>query len=130
MYGEFNQGRSSLQDEFREGRPKSLVVPETIDATRQLILQDRHVTYREFETTLGISRTSIHSILHEHLTVKKNLFALDHTQFVNLNGEYFKKTIKRLPIINIYFCSLTPKYKRQPSYYTKRKVNPKLKSDI
>ena len=47
------------------------VVPETIDAVRQLILQDRHVTYREIETTLGISGTSIHSILHEHLTVQK-----------------------------------------------------------
>ena len=63
-------GRSSLQDEFREGRPKSIVVPETIDAVRQLILQDRHVNYREIETTLGISGTSLHSTLHEHLTVK------------------------------------------------------------
>ena len=70
-YGEFNRGCSSLQNEFREGRPKSVVVPETIDAVRQLILYDRHVTYREIETTLGISGTSIHSILHEHLTVKK-----------------------------------------------------------
>ena len=38
---------------------------------RHLILQDRHVTYCEINTTLGISRTSINSILHEHLTVKK-----------------------------------------------------------
>ena len=44
-YGEFNRGRSSLQDECRECRPKSIVVTETIDAVRQLILQDRHVTY-------------------------------------------------------------------------------------
>ena len=78
-----NQGRSSLQDELREGLWKSVVVPETIDAVRQLVLQDRYVTYREIETTLGISGTSIHSILHEHLSVKKNLFALDPTQFVN-----------------------------------------------
>ena len=49
---------------------------------RQLILQDRRVTYREIEATLGISGIRIHSILHEHLTVKKNLFALDPTQFV------------------------------------------------
>ena len=33
-YGEFNQGRSSFQDEFREGHPKSVVVPEIIDAVR------------------------------------------------------------------------------------------------
>ena len=79
----FIDGRNSLQDEFREGRPKSVVVPETIDAVPQLILQDRHVTYREIETILSISGTTIHSILHEHLTVKKNLFALDSTQFVN-----------------------------------------------
>ena len=59
-----------VQDEFREGRPKSVVVPETIEAVPQLILQDRHVSYREIETTLGISGTSIHSILREHLTVK------------------------------------------------------------
>ena len=71
-YVEFNRGRSSLQDEFREGRPKSVVVSETIDVVCQLILQDRHVTYREIETTLGICGTTINSILHEHLTVKKN----------------------------------------------------------
>ena len=35
------------------------------------MLQDRHVTYREIETNLGISGTTINSILHEHLTVKK-----------------------------------------------------------
>ena len=70
-YSEFNRGRSSLQDEFRKDRPKSVVVPETIDAVLQLILQDRHVTYREIQTTLGISGTSIHSILHELFSVKK-----------------------------------------------------------
>ena len=70
-YGEFNRGCGSLQHEFREGCQKSVVVPETINAVRQLILQDRHVTYREIKTTLGISGTRIYSILHEHLTVKK-----------------------------------------------------------
>ena len=50
-YGEFNPGRSSLQDEFLESDLKSVVVPENIDAVHQLILQDRHVTYREIETT-------------------------------------------------------------------------------
>ena len=61
---EFNRRRTSLQDKFREGRLKSVVAPETIDAVCQLILQDRHFSYREIESTLGISGTSIHSILH------------------------------------------------------------------
>ena len=30
-YGEFHRDRSSLQDEFCEGRPKSVVAPETIE---------------------------------------------------------------------------------------------------
>ena len=37
-YDVFSRSRSSLQDEFREGRLKSVAVPETIDAVRQLIL--------------------------------------------------------------------------------------------
>ena len=53
-YVEFNRGCSLLQDEFHEGRQKSVVVPATIATVRQLILHDRHVTYREIETTLGI----------------------------------------------------------------------------
>ena len=47
-------------NEFREGLPKSVVVPATIDAVRQLILQDRRVTHSEIEATLGISGTSIY----------------------------------------------------------------------
>ena len=69
-YGELNRARSSLQGEFRKGSPKSVVVPKTIDAVRQLILQDHHMAYRKIETTLRISETSIHSLFHEHLTVK------------------------------------------------------------
>ena len=97
-YGQFNRVGSSLQDEFREGHRKSAVVPETIDAVHQLILQDRHVTYREIETTLDISGISIHSILHEHLTVKKIFFALDPTQIVNRS----KKALWSKELLQIY----------------------------
>ena len=83
-YGKFNVSRSSLQDNFRKCHPKSVVVPETIDAVRQLILQDRHVTYREIETTLGISGWDQHTFnIAWTFDCQKNLFALDLTQFVN-----------------------------------------------
>ncbi|GBP46747.1 hypothetical protein EVAR_87000_1 [Eumeta japonica] len=48
-------------DEFQEGRPKSVVVPQNIDAVRELILQDRHVTC-EIKVFLGISMMSIYKL--------------------------------------------------------------------
>ncbi|GBP49216.1 Histone-lysine N-methyltransferase SETMAR [Eumeta japonica] len=59
-----------LTDEFKEGRPKSVVVPQNIDAVRELMMQDRHVTYREIKASLGISMTSIHKVLHDNLAAK------------------------------------------------------------
>ena len=48
LFTEFNRIRSSLNDEFRERRPKSVVCCEKDCWHRpELILQDRHVAYRE-----------------------------------------------------------------------------------
>ena len=33
-----SRGRSSLQDEFRKGGPKSVVIPKTIDAVHQMCI--------------------------------------------------------------------------------------------
>ncbi|CAH1980690.1 unnamed protein product [Acanthoscelides obtectus] len=44
---------------------------ENVDAVRKLIIEDRHVTYRETEVSLKISKTSIQKILHEELGVRK-----------------------------------------------------------
>ncbi|CAH1971917.1 unnamed protein product [Acanthoscelides obtectus] len=60
-YGEFKRGRVSLSDDSREN----------VDAVRKLIIEDRHVTYREIEALLKISKTSIQKILHEELGVRK-----------------------------------------------------------
>ena len=64
--------RASVSDEFRDGRLNS-VVPKNIDAVLNMIEEDRHVTYREVESSLGISKTAVHSILHEHLAVKRSI---------------------------------------------------------
>ncbi|CAH1956819.1 unnamed protein product [Acanthoscelides obtectus] len=54
--------------EFKRGR---VVTQENVDAVRKLIIEDRHVTYREIEESLKISKTSIQKILHEGLGVRK-----------------------------------------------------------
>lgn len=63
------------------------------------MLKDHHVTYREIGTTYGISGTSIrvHSILHEHLTVKKIFGVGSHTvcQMLKKSSCRSKKILKK-----------------------------------
>ena len=70
-YDKFNHSRRPLTNKFRKGHPKSVVWPENINTVQKLIIQDRHVTYCEIETTLGISSTSIYKMMYENLAVKK-----------------------------------------------------------
>ncbi|CAH1999396.1 unnamed protein product [Acanthoscelides obtectus] len=70
-YGEFKRGRVSLSDDSRLGAPKTAVTEENVDVVRKLIIEDRHVTYRDIEASLKISKTSIQTILHEELGVRK-----------------------------------------------------------
>lgn len=88
-YRKFNRGRSLIQDvqEVHEDRPWLVAVSKVIDAARKLKLQDRDVAYRENETILGISGINIHSILYQHLSVKR--FMSIKVNSSRLNG-YFK----------------------------------------
>ncbi|CAH1998361.1 unnamed protein product [Acanthoscelides obtectus] len=70
-YGEFKRGWVSLSDDPRVGAPKTAVTQEIVDAVRKLMIKDRHVTYREIEASLKISKTLIQKILHEELGVRK-----------------------------------------------------------
>ncbi|GBP42742.1 hypothetical protein EVAR_23380_1 [Eumeta japonica] len=54
LFSEFIRGRSVLTDECKEGRPKQIAVPQNVDAVRELVMQDRHVTCRELKASLGI----------------------------------------------------------------------------
>ncbi|CAH2012949.1 unnamed protein product [Acanthoscelides obtectus] len=63
-YGEFKRGRVSLNDDPRSSRKTSMLYAK-------LIIEDRHVTYREIEASLKISETSIQKILHDELGVRK-----------------------------------------------------------
>ncbi|CAH1971882.1 unnamed protein product [Acanthoscelides obtectus] len=60
-----------FSDDPRVGAPKTPVTQENVDAVRKLIIEDKHVTYREIEASLKISKTSIQKSLHEELGVRK-----------------------------------------------------------
>ena len=46
-YAEFKRQRDHFEDEPRAGRPRSAVTPENIEAVRQLISVDPHLTYQQ-----------------------------------------------------------------------------------
>jgi len=68
---EFRRGRSSLEDNPREGRPKSATTPEIIEQVHDIELDDRRMKVREIAETIDISKERVGYILHEELDMKK-----------------------------------------------------------
>ena len=69
-FAEFQRERTFFCDKFREDRPSmSIVAATNIDAVREMIERDRHMTYREIQASLGIDMKAILTILHDHLSV-------------------------------------------------------------
>jgi histone-lysine N-methyltransferase SETMAR len=68
---EFKRGRTSLQADPREGRPKSATTPKIIEQVHDMVLDDRRMKAREIAKTIGISKECVGYILHEELDMKK-----------------------------------------------------------
>jgi len=64
-------GRISLEDDPREGRPKSATTPEFIEQVHDMVLDDRRMKVREIAETTGMSKERVGYILHEKLDMKK-----------------------------------------------------------
>jgi len=62
---EFKHGRTSLEDDSREGLPKSATTPEIIEKVHDVLLDDRWMKVREIAETIGISKERVGYILHE-----------------------------------------------------------------
>jgi len=68
---EFKRGRTSLEGDPREGRPKSATTPEIIEQVHDMVLDDKRMKVREIAETIGISKERIGYILHEEFDMKK-----------------------------------------------------------
>jgi histone-lysine N-methyltransferase SETMAR len=53
---EFKRGRTSLEDDPRGGRPKSVTTPEIIEQFCDMVLDDRRMKVREIAETVVISK--------------------------------------------------------------------------
>jgi len=67
----FREGREDPKDDARSGRPSTSIGNENIDRVRSLALSDRRLTVRMIAEELGLGKSSVHTILTEHLDKKK-----------------------------------------------------------
>jgi histone-lysine N-methyltransferase SETMAR len=67
----FNQGRLSLVDEPRSGRPRSSTTDENIGKVDDMIRQDRRLKIRTIAAALDISKSRVHEIVHDLLGYRK-----------------------------------------------------------
>ncbi|GBP47253.1 Putative uncharacterized protein FLJ37770 [Eumeta japonica] len=99
-FSEFDRGRSMLTDEFKEGRPESVVVPQNIDAVRELTTLDRHVTYRELKASLGVSWELLKIVVSNTMITSRiddlTCFSRDRIRLERASQEQSKDTHKTL----------------------------------
>jgi transposase len=53
---EFKCGRTNLEDDPCEGRPKSATIPEIIEQVHLMVLDDRRMKVCKIAETIGISK--------------------------------------------------------------------------
>jgi histone-lysine N-methyltransferase SETMAR len=68
---EFKRGRTILEDDPREGLPKSATTTEIIEQVHDMLLDDQRMKVREIAEIIGISKESVGYILQEEFNMKK-----------------------------------------------------------
>ena len=67
----FKDGRKSLEDDPRCGRPITETTTTNIDRVQAIIEEDPRSTYDDIEALSGLCRGTIHLIIHDHLCMSK-----------------------------------------------------------
>lgn len=68
---EIKYGHTSIEDDPREGHPKSATMPEITEKVHDIVLDDWQIKVCEIAKIIGISKDCIGYILHEELHMKK-----------------------------------------------------------
>jgi len=69
-YKAFSEGRESIKDEPRSGRPSTSKTDNNVEITRALVRSDRRLTVRMVASELNLKHTTVRQILSEELTIK------------------------------------------------------------
>jgi histone-lysine N-methyltransferase SETMAR len=67
----FSNERESLEDDPRSGRPITAITQKNIDAIKDLVDEDPHISIDYMAAILDISHGSVDTILKQHLGLRK-----------------------------------------------------------
>jgi len=67
----FSEGRESVTDEERSGRPAASRTEENIAKIRQIVRENRRLTVRSITEQVNIDRVTVREILTENLNMRK-----------------------------------------------------------
>ena len=67
----FNDGRESIENDPRVGRPVSVLTEKNVAPVKRLIEEDAHYTVQEIEELSGIHSSKVLKILRERLELRK-----------------------------------------------------------
>ena len=70
-YKAFSEGRESIKDEPRSGRPSTSKTDNNVEKVRALVRSDRRLTVRMIASVLNLNHTTVHQILTEELAMRK-----------------------------------------------------------
>ena len=66
----FSEGRESVTDEDKTGRPATSITEENVAKVRQIVRENRRLTVRSIAEQLNINRETVRKILTEDLDVR------------------------------------------------------------
>lgn len=70
-FSRFKNGRDSLEDDSRAGRPVTARNDENVNRVRALLDDNRRTSIKNIAGQLGIATGTVHSILHDDLNMRK-----------------------------------------------------------
>lgn len=67
----FKQGRDSIEDDPRPGRPIEVATTEIVEKVEKIVVEDARLKKKQLAEIVGVSETTIFKILHDHLGMSK-----------------------------------------------------------
>jgi len=67
----FSEGRESLKDDDRPGRPRTAVTDDNTEKVRDVIRKDQRLGVRAVAEEVNLDRQSVRGILREELNMRK-----------------------------------------------------------